>query len=461
MADFNRFKTAFKGDLVTPTDDGYEAAILRWARNASKRASVVAYVKDADDVALAITYARSAGLDIAIHSGGHNPSGASSTEGGLVIDLSRHIKHVNVDTEKKLAYVGGGANWGMFDQGTVKHGLAGVAGTVHHTGVGGLVLGGGYGWLSARHGLAIDNLVEATVVTANGSILKASDKENPDLFWGIRGGGCNFGVVTEFVMKVYPQRTRIYGGVVIYSPNQLEGIAKFMDNWWPRATENEGIAIIFARGPDGSPNVACFVVYNGSEEEGRAAYKPLLDLGPIVDTSKEMDYAELNVITNPLAERGLNYYFKGALLSRDKPSSDLNIDKYNEIMELTKDKGHKTACVLEYIPQKHINNVPEGVTPFRRDLPGNIIINCQWKENEPETAVSARQVARGVADLFINEAGYGNYTSDVDALPTQPGSPSLDKAQILFRENYPRLQAIKKKYDPDMIFNKWYNITPA
>lgn len=132
MADFNLFQSGFKGDLVTPKDDGYEAAIRRWARNASKRASIVACVKDADDVARAITYARSAGLDIAIHSGGHNPAGASSTEGGLVIDLSRYIKHVNVDAEKKVAYVGGGANWGMFDQATVKHGLAGVAGTVHH-----------------------------------------------------------------------------------------------------------------------------------------------------------------------------------------------------------------------------------------------------------------------------------------------------------------------------------------
>lgn len=113
---------------------------------------------------------------------------------------------------------------------------------------------------------------------------------------------------------------------------------------------------------------------------------------------------------NPLAERGLNYYFKGALLSRDKPSADLNMDKFNSIMELTKDKGNKTACVLEYIPQTHINNVPAGATPFRRDLPGNMVINCQWKGDEPETAVSARQVARSVSELFVNEAGYGNYS---------------------------------------------------
>ncbi|TCD66652.1 hypothetical protein EIP91_001070 [Steccherinum ochraceum] len=453
------FRAEFKGDLITPDDEGYDVSIHRWAHNAIKRAGIVAYVKDPEDVARAIKYAVAAKLDIAIHSGGHSPAGNSSTKGGLVIDLSRFINHVNVDTEKKLAYVGGGANWGMFDAATIKHGLAGVAGTVHHTGVGGLATGGGYGWLSARHGLTIDNV--ATVVTADGSILKANDKENPDLFWGIRGGGCNFGVVTEFVMKVYPQRTTVFCGIVVFHPEKLDKIAAYLDDWWPRATENEGIVVILTRGPDGSPNVVCFVNYNGTEAEGRAAYKPLFDIGPLVDTAKDMDYLQLNVITNSLAEPGLNYYFKGALLSRDKPSADLNQEKFAKIMDLTKDRAHTTACVLEYIPHTKINSVPEGVTPFRRDLPGNILINSQWKGDEPEKLASARELTHGIAELFINEVGYGNYGTDQDAMLTRPGQTSPDKVKALFRENYPRLQTIKKKYDPNMIFNKWYNITPA
>ena len=132
MANFETFRAEFKGDLVTPSDEGYEVSIKRWARNAIKRAAIVAYVKDAEDVARALKYAQDAGLDIAIHSGGHSAAGNSSTDGGLVIDLSRHINTVRVDPDAKLAYVGGGAKWGAFDRETMKHGLAGVAGTVHH-----------------------------------------------------------------------------------------------------------------------------------------------------------------------------------------------------------------------------------------------------------------------------------------------------------------------------------------
>jgi len=161
-SDFASFQKAFKGDLVTPGDAGYAEALSRWASNARRNAKIVAFVKCAEDASLAIKYAKEHKLPIAIRGGGHSSSGGSSSEGGLVIDLSRYLNVVKVDAEKKLAYIGGGSVWETVDKAAIEHGLATVAGTVNHTGVGGLLLGGGFGWLSAAHGLVIDNLVQAT-----------------------------------------------------------------------------------------------------------------------------------------------------------------------------------------------------------------------------------------------------------------------------------------------------------
>ncbi|KAG6824886.1 hypothetical protein H0H87_010821, partial [Tephrocybe sp. NHM501043] len=251
MDDFNAFKSSFKGDIVTPDDPDYQKAISRWAVNAQRRAKVVAFVKNAVDVGLAIAYARTSGLPIAIRGGGHSPAAASSSEGGLVIDLSRYLNEARVDPEKQVVYVGGGALWDVVDSEAIKHGLATVGGTVNHTGVGGLVLGGGYGWLSPEHGLAIDNLVQATVVTADGSVLTASDAENQDLFFGIRGGGCNFGVVTEFVLRLHPQRRTVYAGILVLRPPSLEKLVGVTSAWFEGAGEKESMIQIMTMGPDG------------------------------------------------------------------------------------------------------------------------------------------------------------------------------------------------------------------
>lgn len=193
-------------------------------------------------------FATSNNIPLAIKGGGHNASGASSVEDGINIDLNRYFNTAKVDPEKKLVYVGGGALWGTVDKAVIAHGLATPGGTVNHTGVGGLILGGGYGWLSGQHGLVIDNLAQATVVIADGSIVTASDSSHPDLFWGIRGGGCNFGIVTEFVLRLHPQRKTVCAGMIIFPPPMLPKIAELVDGF-DRA-ENEGMMIILTRGPD-------------------------------------------------------------------------------------------------------------------------------------------------------------------------------------------------------------------
>ncbi|TCD64600.1 hypothetical protein EIP91_003865 [Steccherinum ochraceum] len=445
MSNFDIFRGRFKGDLITPSHPEYHKALDRWAANSIRPAAVVAFVKDARDVGLAIGYARASGLRIAVRGGGHSISGASSSDGGLVVDLSRYMNNVRIDAKKKLAYAQGGANWRAVDIASVQHGLAAVGGTVNHIGVGGFTLGGGYGWLSGAHGLAIDNLVQVTVVTADGVVLVANESQHTDLFWGVRGGGSNFGVVTEFVFKVHPQRHRVFAGRVIFSADSCEKVAAFLDLWWPRARPEEGMISA----------VVCFVFYNGSEADGRIAYKGLFDIGPLSDWASEIPYEQLNGMMNSHAEWGANYHAKGVLLC-DQPSQQLNRIVHQKLMETASDPSLNVAILHEYFPHWKINSRPADATPYRRDLPGNVLVRVQWKDNAPDKAQIAREIVRQLTMLMPQGEGYGNY-SDV---PSTSVATASDGTKALFREHYPKLQEIKKKFDPDMVFNQWHTIVP-
>ncbi|EMD40453.1 hypothetical protein CERSUDRAFT_80123 [Gelatoporia subvermispora B] len=464
MADLEAFKTDFRGDIITPSDPGYEDAIFRWSRNGIRRAQIVTFPKDETGVAQAIAYSRQVGLPLAIRGGGHSASGASSTD-GLVVDLSKYFDRVRIDPNKKLAYVGGGTLWGAVEKAAIQHGLATVGGTVNHTGCGGLIVGGGYGWLSGKYGLAIDNLVQATVVTANGSTITANSAENSDLFWGIRGGGCNFGIVTEFVLKLYPQRRTVYAGFVIFSPEKLETLATAVQSWWLNGpTENEAMMFVQAASQFGQPPAVILnLFYNGSEEEGRKNYKTLLDIGPIADMSKEIPFEKLNEVQNHLAVHGRNNYEKGTYHS---PNFDLpgRAARTYELVKRFHEMGKfETFIACELFPMGKVNSVPNDATAFRRGRRTNVITNLTWDDDEPGKYAlakeSASQLIATMGDVNPAEAvGYGNYSSD--ALPAQ-GTIAEDRSRILFDSNYPRLQELKRKYDPDMVFNKWFVVTPA
>ncbi|TEB23717.1 FAD-binding domain-containing protein [Coprinellus micaceus] len=291
------FTASVQGDVIDPNHPDYASSLERWAKNAERKAKVVVFVKDAEDVVKALSYAKENSLLIAIRGGGHNSAAASSAEGGLVIDLSKYLNRVRVDEENKLAYVGGGALWRDVDTETIKYGLATVGGTVNHTGVGGLTLGGGYGWLTGRHGLTIDNLKQVTIVTADGTILTASTTENTDLFWAIRGGGSNFGVVTEFVFALHPQRKAVFAGMVVFTHDKFEALIDLTKTWYENIKEDEAMLQTAVLSPEGHPVLAVTLFYNGSEDKGRANFKNILDLGPVVDLAREIPYEQLNGLT--------------------------------------------------------------------------------------------------------------------------------------------------------------------
>jgi FAD/FMN-containing dehydrogenase len=249
MSPLQNFEPTFEGDIVTSSNPSYVRAISRWASNSERQARYILFPKNDQAVALAIIFATNNNLPIAVRGGGHSVSGSSSVQDGVVIDLSRFLNGVVIDPVGRLAFVGGGATWATVEETAMQHGLATVAGTVNETGVGGLTLGGGWGFLSGEYGLSLDNLTRATVVTASGSILTASPDSNPDLFWGIRGGGCNFGVVTEFVFALHPQRSTVFGGALVFQPVHLDRLVNTIVQWWHDVKPKEAGSLVIARFP--------------------------------------------------------------------------------------------------------------------------------------------------------------------------------------------------------------------
>ncbi|EJD01261.1 FAD-binding domain-containing protein [Fomitiporia mediterranea MF3/22] len=458
MSTFESFKSAFKGDIVTPSDVDYDKALKRWAKNAERPAKYVAFVKDAEDIKLALEFAKAEKLPIAIRGGGHNAAGASSKEGGLIIDLSRHLAGVTIDPVKKLGYAGGGAIWETVDKAAIEHGLATVGGTVNHV----LTLGGGYGWLSGEHGLTIDNLVQATVVVANGTILTANKTENSDLFWAIRGGGCNFGVVTEFVFQLHDQRRTVYAGTLIFPAALIKSVMQAANDWWDKGpSKKEAVAVVLTRGPppERYPCVICSLFFNGSEEEGREIYKPFFDLNP-VDHTSEIPYENMNALMNHVVHPGQSVYLKGAKFSAIQP--DQATDVLEKIAELTTDGNFRFACILEMVPTAVVNSVPGNATAMpNRTFQKNVLLMCLWDDNTPENQKAGKEKVYIIGNLFTN------FSEEKDLVKQGAYSNYVDEylgnkhSALLFGDNYPKLQQLKRKYDPEVIFNTWFPIVPA
>ncbi|TDL18745.1 FAD-binding domain-containing protein [Rickenella mellea] len=468
MADYSSFEKAFQGDLITPSHPDYEKSINRWAASAQRNAKLVAFVKNAEDTSLAIKFAVASKLPIAIKGGGHNSSGASSSEGGLVIDLSRYINGVEIDAEKKVAKVGGGSIWETVDKAAIKYGLATVAGTANDTGVGGLTVGGGYGCLTGKHGLAIDNLVQATVVVADGRILTANEKENADLFWAIRGGGSNFGVCTEFVFQLHDQRRTVFAGMIIFPTSVHEALVRTTQAWWKGGdgpSDDEAMIQILSRTPDGKsfiqPAIVISLFYNGSETEGRKAFKVFFDMGPVADKCREMPYEELNGLLKHTNPPNTSVYAKGVAWAG--PRSDSYAAVLDRSLKHSEDGRYNTMVGMEFIPSRTIRSVPPDGTAFRSRGPQTTVaIYVMWQDNTEDKTTLGRQICHELADIITSveevppeheNHGYGNIECD-DSWPA-------DKTKRLFGANLPRLQEIKAKYDPDMVFHKWFPIQPA
>ena len=335
---------------------------------------------DVADIQVALLWAQKHNIDLAIKGGGHSVAGTSSSQDGLVIDLSR-MKDVSVDPVAKTVTVQGGATWKEVDEAAAEHDLAAVGGTVNHTGVGGLTLGGGYGWLSGLYGLTIDNLLSARVVLADGRLVVASAAENPDLLWGLKGAGYNFGVAVEFTYQAYEQKNPIFAGIISFPPDKLESVIEQLNRTLLSPDPRAGVMCFLAQ-PPGAPvpmvNVLCY--YNGTWEKGEERYAGLLKLKPVVNTLSMIPYSLLNSLQNPMATYGGRKSFKGIFYQPPLDPTFIRTVMTDLSAKIREDEDFKSsAVILEFFDMRKICEVPSTATAFAsRNSTQNGIICLRW-----------------------------------------------------------------------------------
>ncbi len=456
-ATLKEFEEGLHGELVRPEDDGFDEARAIWNGAHDRRPAVIARCADAEDVRHAVGFARSEGLDVAVRGGGHSIPGFSTVDDGIVIDLSP-MKGIEVDAAARTVTAQGGVLWSELDAATQEHGLATTGGLVSTTGVAGFTLGGGIGWLMRKHGLACDNLRSAEVVTADGQVLTANATENADLFWGLRGGGGNFGVVTAFEFDLHPVGPTVTAGPVFYPGERAEEIMRFYRDFVRDLPDELTTLVNLLTAPPapflpeewhGRKLVALIGCYSGDVEEGARAMQPLRELGdPVADLVGPMPYTQMQSLIDALWPHGTKAYMKAGYLRElddsaietmarahqdaTSPSSEIHIQHFGGAVarvdeEATAYGERQAPFVLNTIAVSHEE--------------GGIDAHIDWAQ-------------RLYADLEPSLTG-GAYINFLSA----EGEERVKAAYGT--EKFDRLRALKDRYDPTNLFHLNQNIPPS
>lgn len=357
-----------------------------------------------DDISTTLLFAQSHKIDFAVCGGGHATSGASSSDGGIVIDLSS-MRSVTVNAASKNLTAQGGCVWADVDAAAEEHGLATVGGTVNHTGIGGLTLGGGYGWLSGQYGLTIDNLLSVEVVLADGRVITSSPAENDDLFWGVRGAGQSFGVVTSFTYRCYEQKIPVFAGSLAFPPPAIPAVLDFANKTHESGKGHAGCILVFAVAPPriSQPMILAVVFYNGPEDEAKTFYKPLLDLEPLMNTTAMIPYSSLNSIFNASNGHGGRKSTKGS--SFNPPlRAEFALSVFDRFCDFVKEvPGANGSIVLfEFFNMKKICEMSNRAMAFaNRDYYGSVMTLPKWSDESNDKR--CRQWARDMVALFEEE----------------------------------------------------------
>jgi FAD/FMN-containing dehydrogenase len=404
-----------------------------------------------------VNSARERGLVLAVRCGGHSFSGLSTCDDGMVIDLGG-LRSVTVDPQARTARAGGGVLWGEFDAATQQHGLHTPGGRVTTTGIGGFTLGGGYGWTSSKYGLACDNLISAEVVLADGSVVRASERQHPGLFWGLRGGGGNFGIVTGFEFRLHPLGPIVLAGLTMFPIDRAPDVLRRWRDWSDAAPDevSTACAVILAPPepfvpPDlhGQPVLGLAVLYVGDPEDGAAAVQPVKELGPAVDLIGPVPYTAFQAVTDPLAPWGGRSYARGEYLPG---LSDAAIDTFlPRAVDLAVLGAPLSQMVIFRIGQA-IAAVPEDATAFsHRDARYLFHPISAWTDPADDERMIAANRAFAVAMRpFSTGASYLNFTPEADRVRDGYGD-----------DTYVRLVALKDTYDPANLFRLNQNIRPS
>ena len=434
-----------RGPLLTPELDGYEAARTIWNGMIDHKPAIIGRCAGTADVKACVEFAREHDLLVSVKGGGHNFAGKSVCEGGFMIDLA-DMRSVYVDPARLRARAGGGAKWIDFDTETQAFGLATTGGTVSDTGIGGLTLGGGMGWLGGKYGLTCDNLVSAEVVLADGRIVTASADQNEDLFWGLRGGSGNFGVVTSFEYQVHPVPNVLAGPVFHPFPAAAEVLGFYSQ--FSRDIPDElstGGALLHT--PEGMPVAGIIGCWNGPIDAGERALRPLRDFGPpVVDEIQPMPYGAIQTALDPALPVGNRYYSKGHLIGE---ATEEFVAILVEAYERVPSPG--TFIILQQ-PGNAANRVDPAATAFsHRHARYELTILAGWTDPADD-----ERCVRWVRELYDATApfGIGHYVNslmDADQSVASAYQP----------ETFQRLRALKAKYDPTNFFRLNPNIPPS
>jgi FAD/FMN-containing dehydrogenase len=442
----SQLRETFSGQILAPGEPGYDDARRIHNGLIDKHPALIARCLHTADVVDAVNFGREEGLEISVRGGGHNVAGKAVTEGGLMIDLSL-MKGIHVDPARRAARAQGGVRIREYDRATAVFGLATPSGVVSSTGIAGLTLGGGLAWLMGKYGMAVDNLLSAEVVMASGEVVTASEDADPDLFWAIRGGGGNFGVVTSFEYRLHAVGPTILGGMVLYPLGKLREMLRFYREFNREAPDELTIYAALLDPPGGDTVAALICCYCGPLDKGADVVRPLKSFAPLLqDMLGPMPYAAQQCLTDAALPAGSRYYTKGGFLA-DLPDAAIEV-----FAEYAATKPSPLSAVLIQTVRGAAGRIDPGATAFAfRRFPYAPVIVSQWLD----AADSEKNVAwaRDFWKALRGFAGDGVYVNDL-------GPDDEDRVRLAYGPNYERLAALKKKYDPDNLFRLNPNITP-
>jgi hypothetical protein len=447
-----RLRDSFEGVVVTPGDATYDADRRVWSGTIDRRPALIARCTGSRDVVAAIRFAREHALTVAVRGGGHSFAGYGTCDDGLVVDLSP-MRSIEVDPQARTATAQAGVLWSELNEATQAHGLAVTGGLISHTGIAGLTLGGGIGWLMRKHGLSCDNLVDAEVVTADGDLVRANEEQNQDLFWALRGGGGNFGVVTRFTYRLHEVGPEVLFSFSFYGAERGREILEAFCSFSAQAADelcpflaylNLPPAPFVPRDRVGEPGWAVIVVAIGDLGAARAALNPLIDLGPQLRFEAPMPYSVVNTLSDPSVPPGSLVYLKGHY------ASDLSDELMDVIVECARRKSSPMTQIHVHALLGAIARVGENDTAYSHRSSGYAInLISQWENADQGTGevAWAREGWQAMKPYCA-----GAYINFMDAGDSAQSAYGTDK--------YQRLVEIKSRYDPTNVFRLNQNIQP-
>ena len=449
-------KSVFKGEILLPSDAAYESARKIWNAMIDKHPAVIARCVTTADVVRGVNFAKDNGLLLAVRGGGHNIAGNAMCDDGIVIDLSQ-MKATSVDPDRRRVTVEGGATLADLDAATQVYGLATPLGINSTTGVAGLTLGGGFGWLSRKFGMTVDNLESAEVVTATGEVVRASATENPDLFWALRGGGGNFGVVTRFEFRLHPVGPDVLSGLIVYPISEAKSVLQQYREFTAKAPEELSVWTILRQSPPlpflpesvhGKEIIALALIYAGDPKQGEPLIEPLRKLGtPLGEHVGVQPYVAWQRAFDPLLTFGARNYWKSHNFSTLKDGLfDVVIEYINKL------PSPQTEIFFGAIGCATTWPAPDATAYAHRDALFVMNVHCRW-----EDLADDKRCIAWARDYFNASTPFASGGVYVNFLTADEG----DRVRSAYGPNYDRLALVKRTYDPDNLFRMNQNIKPS